>query len=128
MKISLFYALRICLLLSCAHITCAQDKTLTEPIELIKAPQPTNGATTSSQYQLYCGTPKNSVEPLFLVDGKEKTLAEIQATVKPDSIKSMQVVKPRAPEAAAYGARGKNGIILIETLQASNKSSRKKSQ
>lgn len=67
--------------------------------------------------------------PLFVVDGVPITTAGNQATrnplnfLNPSDIASVNVMKD-ASATAIYGARGANGVIMIETKNASEGSSR----
>lgn len=53
----------------------------------------------------------NNKEPLFYVDGKEITKQEMEQ-LKPDSIKSMNVLKGESA-LKKYGKKGENGVIEI---------------
>lgn len=64
--------------------------------------------------------PGKGLVPLFEVDGKVVDHAEA-ATIRPDDIESIQVLKD-ASATAAYGDKGKNGVIKITTKAAGKKS------
>ena len=51
--------------------------------------------------------------PLFVVNGEEKSQEEINQ-MNPDNIASIRVLKGDDAE-KSYGAKGKNGVILITT-------------
>ena len=53
------------------------------------------------------------VNPLILIDGIESTTRDM-ARLQPDDIESFSVLKD-ATAAAVYGARGANGVVLINT-------------
>ena len=53
-----------------------------------------------------------NVAPLVLIDGKEVDSAVLQA-LDPDKIKSVSVLKDKSA-IAAYGEKGKNGVILVD--------------
>jgi TonB-linked SusC/RagA family outer membrane protein len=53
------------------------------------------------------------VDPLILIDGVEMTTNDM-ARLQPDDIESFSVMKD-ATSTAVYGARGANGVILIQT-------------
>ncbi len=53
------------------------------------------------------------VNPLILIDGVESTTRDM-ARLQPDDIESFSVLKD-ATAAAVYGARGANGVVLINT-------------
>ncbi len=53
------------------------------------------------------------VNPLILIDGIESTSTDM-ARLQPDDIASFSVLKDAAA-AAVYGARGANGVVLIDT-------------
>ncbi|WP_210416855.1 SusC/RagA family TonB-linked outer membrane protein [Echinicola soli] len=53
------------------------------------------------------------VNPLILIDGVESTSRDM-ARLQPDDIESFSVLKD-ATAAAVYGARGANGVVLINT-------------
>ncbi|GAB3646016.1 TonB-dependent receptor [Echinicola sediminis] len=53
------------------------------------------------------------VNPLILIDGIESTTTDM-ARLQPDDIESFSVLKD-ATAAAVYGARGANGVVLINT-------------
>ena len=48
--------------------------------------------------------------PLTIVDGVESAVMPA-----PEEINSVEVLKPNSPEAARYGEKGKNGILVITT-------------
>ena len=48
--------------------------------------------------------------PLTIVDGVESAVMPT-----PEEINSVEVLKPNSPEAARYGEKGKNGIVVITT-------------
>ena len=48
--------------------------------------------------------------PLTIVDGVESAVMPA-----PEEINSVEVLKPNSPEAARYGEKGKNGIVVITT-------------
>ena len=52
--------------------------------------------------------------PLFVVDGIEWTGDSKNITISPDSIESITVLKD-SKATAAYGEKGKNGVIVITT-------------
>jgi TonB family protein len=51
--------------------------------------------------------------PLYIIDGKEKSYAEMQL-ISPQNIKSISVLKDQNAK-ALYGAKGANGVILVTT-------------
>jgi TonB-linked SusC/RagA family outer membrane protein len=53
------------------------------------------------------------VDPLILIDGFEATTDDL-ARIQPDDVESFSVLKD-ASATAVYGARGANGIILVNT-------------
>lgn len=53
------------------------------------------------------------VDPLILVDGIESTATDL-ARLQPDDIASFSVLKD-ATASAVYGARGANGVVLVNT-------------
>ena len=53
------------------------------------------------------------VDPLILIDGIESTTTDM-ARLNPDDIQNFSVLKD-ASAAAVYGARGANGVVLINT-------------
>lgn len=129
MKRSCLSLLAISLLLVTLTLTpYAQDKVLTEPIELIKAPNLTNGIIRAgsghgTKIHLTCRSTYHPRDIIVVVDGKATTLEDLGATLKPDSIKSMCVLTRSAPEYAHYLLPGKKSVILVETHQASQKTS-----
>ena len=48
--------------------------------------------------------------PLTIVDGVESAVMPA-----PEEINSVEVLKPNSPEAARYGEKGKNGVVVITT-------------
>ncbi|MBW8330702.1 MAG: TonB family protein [Prolixibacteraceae bacterium] len=54
---------------------------------------------------------------MVIIDGKESTKAEMEK-IDPDKIASIDVLKDKA-SAEKYGEKGKNGVILIKTKNAS---------
>lgn len=48
--------------------------------------------------------------PLTIVDGVESAVMPT-----PEEINSVEVLKPNSPEAARYGEKGKNGVVVITT-------------
>ena len=48
--------------------------------------------------------------PLTIVDGVESAVMPT-----PEEINSVEVLKPNLPEAARYGEKGKNGVVVITT-------------
>ena len=55
-----------------------------------------------------------SSAPLYVVNGRfVNTYAQVVATVYPNDIKSINVLK--GADASIYGARGANGVIVIIT-------------
>lgn len=52
----------------------------------------------------------NGSEPLYLVDGVERSMAE----VNPDDVQSVSVLKD-ASATAVFGSKGANGVILVTT-------------
>lgn len=132
MKVKFIYSLKISLLILTTTLTTyAQDKILTEPIESIKTPDRPLGlhkdrSGDSSMIGFSCAAPKHYPKPLLLVDGKEMSEIEIKKKIKPDSVKSIRIIRHSDPDFLSYGDRGKNGIILIETHIASTTSNKKK--
>ncbi|RGN40289.1 SusC/RagA family TonB-linked outer membrane protein [Bacteroides oleiciplenus] len=55
------------------------------------------------------------VNPLILIDGIESTTTDL-SRLQPDDISDFSVLKD-ATSAAVYGARGANGVILVNTKQ-----------
>lgn len=55
-----------------------------------------------------------SNEPLYVIDGFPIDDPEIAATINPEEIESMNILKD-ASATAIYGARAANGVIIIET-------------
>ncbi|HEY4108672.1 TonB-dependent receptor [Puia sp.] len=53
----------------------------------------------------------SSISPLYVIDGM---LADVDATVNPDDVASVQILKD-ASAAAIYGSRAGNGVIIITT-------------
>lgn len=58
---------------------------------------------------------------LIIVDGKETSLEEFNK-MKPkseaeyvDKFASMEIFKPVSKEAKSYGARGRNGVVVVTT-------------
>lgn len=132
MKSTFVYTLAISLLaVTSIHTASAQEKILTEPIELIKATKPTFGNTNSrsshaTQICLDCPSTYNPADFLVLVDGKERALTDPDPKLKPDSIKSVRPIKHNDPGYASYWQRGFKGIILVETHKGAARASRKK--
>jgi hypothetical protein len=118
------------LITSTTLTTSAQDKVLTEPIELIKTPELTHGIIRSgsnhgSGPHLSCHESSyNPDDIVTLVDGVERSLTDSKSKLKPESVKSIRIAKRDDPEFASYFERGKKAVILVETHQSSNKSSR----
>lgn len=54
-----------------------------------------------------------SNEPLVVIDGIPMRSSDILSTMSPNDIKNVTVLK--GPEAAIYGSRGANGVILVST-------------
>ena len=48
--------------------------------------------------------------PLTIVDGVESAVMPT-----PEEINSIEILKPNSPEAARYGDKGKNGVVVITT-------------
>ena len=69
---------------------------------------PKNANDVKLQIQSF-GDMKN--QPLYIVDGKEKTSFE---SVDPNDIESIDVLKNES-SIALYGERGKNGVVLVTT-------------
>ncbi|MXV51609.1 TonB family protein [Pedobacter sp. HMF7647] len=57
------------------------------------------------------GNIQKDSEPLYIVDGIERTSDEIKS-INPQTIKSLNVLK-NADEVARYGEKGKNGVVQI---------------
>lgn len=55
----------------------------------------------------------SSTEPLFIVNGKQETSANV-ISINPSDIKKLKVLKT-ADELSIYGIRGGNGVIVIDT-------------
>lgn len=131
MKSSFICLLATSLLVISSTLTSyAQGKTLTEPIESIPSTKPTFGYHHNSRsgngtvIQLTCRSTVSPGDVVILVDGEERSLADFKPKLKPDSIKSVSVVKQNDPVYARYFERGKKGVILVETHQASQKKRR----
>lgn len=58
---------------------------------------------------------RGNVEPLYIVDGTPVSSIE---NISPRMVKSIEVLK--GPACAIYGARGANGVILIDLLDGSS--------
>jgi len=80
--------------------------------EMIKAEVP--GAIVQGNNIVIRGiaTINSSTAPLVFVNGSEVSSGDIQ--VEPSQVKSINVLK--GPEAAIYGSRGANGVILITLI------------
>ncbi|MEO1022814.1 MAG: TonB-dependent receptor plug domain-containing protein [Bacteroidota bacterium] len=53
-------------------------------------------------------------EPMFVINQLQvQSYAEVYNMITPDDIKSIKVLK--GPDAAIYGSRGSNGVIIIKT-------------
>ncbi len=59
------------------------------------------------------GNGTNAEEILYIVDGKETKYEEV-GKIDPDNIESINVIKGESAE-KLYGAKGKNGVIIIKT-------------
>ena len=70
--------------------------------------------TTVADYHVKASSTITGETPLYIVDGKE--IADPN-TIQPDDIESISVLKNES-SVAAYGERGKNGVILIYTKGA----------
>ena len=93
--------------------TPAKVTTVVEPVIKI---QP---VTTSVEAAGYKVNPlPNNV--LYIVDGIETNVEVVNATVKPEEIASMSVLKGEQAT-AVYGEKGKSGVILITTKKAQAK-------
>lgn len=60
---------------------------------------------------------KINKEVFFIIDGKERgltSMSEIEKELKPEEIASLEVMKDKAA-IEKYGAKGKNGVIIITT-------------
>lgn len=62
------------------------------------------------------------VDPLILIDGIESTSNDL-ARLQPDDISDFSVLKD-ATASAVYGARGANGVVLVNTKQGSDGSTK----
>jgi TonB-dependent SusC/RagA subfamily outer membrane receptor len=62
----------------------------------------------------------NSKEPLILIDGKEADAGTLK-NLDRENIHSFRILKDETAK-ALYGAKGKNGVIIIETKGNENKS------
>jgi len=75
------------------------------------------GATTTTTKKPAIGigfrNGTNAEEILYIVDGKETKYEEV-GKIDPDNIESINVLKGEAAE-KLYGAKGKNGVIIIKT-------------
>ena len=75
------------------------------------------GATTTTTKKPAIGigfrNGTNAEEILYIVDGKETTYEEV-GKIDPDNIESINVLKGESAE-KLYGAKGKNGVIIIKT-------------
>jgi TonB-dependent SusC/RagA subfamily outer membrane receptor len=58
---------------------------------------------------------QGSVEPLLIVNGSPVSTID---NISPDFVKSISVLK--GPEAAIYGVRGANGVIIITLVKKIN--------
>ncbi len=56
-----------------------------------------------------------SGQPLVLIDGKEAIETDDFRKLPADRVKSISVLKDKSAQ-AAYGEKGKNGVIIVETL------------
>lgn len=54
-------------------------------------------------------------KPLVIIDGKEATGDDPLANISPDRIRSISVLKDKSA-LAAYGDKGKNGVIEVNLL------------
>ena len=61
------------------------------------------------------GSINSSTEPLVVIDGANRSTADL-AVVDPKDVERIEVVKDAA--ASFYGVRGANGVILITTRRA----------
>ncbi|MBL7472118.1 M56 family metallopeptidase [Robertkochia sediminum] len=61
----------------------------------------------------------NETQPLYIIDGEE-TRENVMSTTAPENIESIEVLKGDKAT-AAYGEKGKNGVILITTAKAQKK-------
>jgi TonB-dependent SusC/RagA subfamily outer membrane receptor len=57
-------------------------------------------------------TDKNDEKPLFVLDGKIISEDQLK-NIKPDDIKSIEVLKDESAK-AVYGEKGKNGVVIIK--------------
>ena len=52
--------------------------------------------------------------PLYVIDGFPVENASVAASINPNDIKSLNILKD-ASASAIYGARGANGVVIITT-------------
>lgn len=88
-------------------------------VQVSRVSQSTNGYSVVIRG---VGTLTGSVQPLYIVDGvylTENEEGSILLTLDPNSIERIDIIKNAG--AAAYGARGANGVIIIYTKKTTVK-------
>lgn len=73
------------------------------------------GGTTMTISGIFDDTTTNPNEPLFILDGFESTLEEVN-DLDINRIESITLLKDAA-STAIYGSKGANGVVVIETLK-----------
>ncbi|GAA6258815.1 TonB-dependent receptor [Bacteroides sp. f07] len=73
------------------------------------------GGTTMTISGIYDDTTTNPNEPLFILDGFESTLQEIN-DLDINRIESITLLKDAA-STAIYGSKGANGVVVVETIK-----------
>lgn len=73
------------------------------------------GGTTMTISGIYDDTTTNPNEPLFILDGFETTLQEVN-DLDINRIESITLLKDAA-STAIYGSKGANGVVVIETIK-----------
>lgn len=98
----------------------------TSPINLLNGKVPglsirnTSGNDPNASPEIHLrgiGSIRAGSAPLIIVDGTYSTMSELQA-INANDIKSFNVLKDGS-SAAIYGTRGSNGVIIVETKNAS---------
>lgn len=65
-------------------------------------------------HDVFTTAPALTRQPLYIVDGKEVTDGSGASNIKPEDIKSIDVLKGESAK-SLYGARGADGVVLIHT-------------
>ena len=95
------------------YVSIDKDKEPRYPIdEKYYLAKPIVGIDIVANCYEYAQEKKDQNEPLIILDGKEVSKSEIEK-YKPEDIESITVLKESAVD--KYGAKGKNGVIIIKT-------------